>query len=75
MLKVIFIKIKYNFKLYLWLILGLTFMIGVISMLPMMYSGALYNMIIRGFEEQYENKSEYPALVSIIGSSSADEVE
>lgn len=75
MFKVIFIKVKYNFKLYLWLILGLTFMIGVISMLPMMYSGALYNMIVRGFEEQYENKNEYPALVSNIGSTDADSVE
>lgn len=75
MLKLIFTKFKYNFKLYLWLILGLTFMIGVISLLPMMYSGALYNMIIRGFEEQYESKSEFPALVSNIGSAGASDVE
>ena len=75
MLKVIFIKIKYNFKLYLWLILGLMFMIGVISMLPMIYSGALYNMIIRGFEEQYEGKSQFPAVVTILGSAPADKVE
>ena len=56
MLKMILTKIKYNLKIYLWLVFGLIFMIGIISMLPMLYSGALNNMLIRGFEEQYEKE-------------------
>ena len=50
----IFTKIKYNYKIYLWLLFGLIFMTGIISMLPMLYSGALNNMLLRGFEEQHE---------------------
>ena len=75
MLKMILTKIKYNLKIYLWLVFGLIFMIGIISMLPMLYSGALNNMLIRGFEEQYEKEGYYPAVIVSTGVAESDTFE
>ena len=75
MLKMIFTKIKYNYKIYLWLVFGLIFMTGIISMLPMLYSGALNNMLIRSFEEQYEKDGYFPAVLVTSGTADADNFE
>ena len=71
----IFTKIKYNYKIYLWLLFGLIFMTGIISMLPMLYSGALNNMLLRGFEEQHEKDGYYPAVVVSTGVANYDDFE
>ncbi|MBO4408282.1 MAG: hypothetical protein J5786_03295, partial [Clostridiales bacterium] len=41
----------------------------------MLYSGALNNMLIRGFEEQYEKEGYYPAVIVSTGVAESDTFE
>ena len=63
MVKFICHKLRYNAKTYIWLLLGMTVFIAVITMLPMIYHGSLNHIIQQSVSES--GSSFQPGVVKL----------
>lgn len=63
MVKFICQKLRYNAKTYIWLLLGMTVFIAVITMLPMIYHGSLNHIIQQSVSES--GSTYQPGVVKI----------